>query len=243
MSTSRLHYLRRCFISVSQFIWRVFARKQRRVLAASYLCVFYLCPDMFSVSLCVCKCVCVSVYLFSSHSSVFSGCLFQISVSVFCFSAFPSFHFHMWFALCFLINFWRAIFSFPPPLALAVPVTSVCHESRSKSAFYKDLLRVVPLQCRQTRTQKQTQSHYSDAQQCAPIAFDKRLFGCVAYQKAAPTTTFKSYKSQPSRSFRLIISTFYLFAAVGHKVRFYLCANTARLRRFKTRPTLFSCSE
>lgn len=36
-----------------------------------------------------------------------------------------------------------------------------------------------------TDTDTDTERHYSDAQQCAPIAFDKRLFGCVAYQKAA----------------------------------------------------------
>lgn len=165
VSTSRLHYLRRCFISVSQFIWRVFARKQRRVLAASYLCIFYLCPDMFSVSLCVCMCL----YGFSPRTRVFFRAVcfrFQFQ-----FSAFPSFHFHMWFALCFLINFWRAIFSFPfltLPRSLSVPVTSVCHESRSKSAFYKDLLRVVPLQCRQTRTQKQPQRDTTVTPNSAP---------------------------------------------------------------------------
>lgn len=119
VSTSRLHYLRRCFISVSQFIWRVFARKQRRVLAASYLCIFYLCPDMFSVSLYVC--VCVSVCLFSSHSSVFSGCLFQISVSVFCFSLFPLSHV---IRSLFSYQFLARRFLFPPSsLSLALSLS------------------------------------------------------------------------------------------------------------------------
>lgn len=151
VSTSRLHYLRRCFISVSQFIWRVFARKQRRVLAASYLCIFYLCPDMFSVSLCVCVCIPFLLAL---------ECFFGLSVSDFSFSflLFPLSTFTCDSLFVFLSIF-GAPFSLSPlltlPRSLSVPVTSVCHESRSKSAFYKNLLRVVPLQCRQARTRTQ----------------------------------------------------------------------------------------
>lgn len=96
------------------------------------------------------------VWLFSSHSSVFSGCLFQISVSVFCFSLFPLSHvIRSLFSYQFLARHFLFPLLLSLPFSIFVPVTSVCHESRSKSAFYKDLLNVVPLQCRQTQTRTQ----------------------------------------------------------------------------------------
>lgn len=159
MSTSRLHYLRRCFISVSQFIWRVFARKQRRVLAASYLYIFYLYPDMF-VCLCVYVCICIPFLL--ALECFFRAVCFRFQFQFFCFLGF------FCFSLFPLSHVIRSLFSYQflarhflftpssPSLSLStlsVPVTCVCHESRSKSAFYKDLLRIVPLQCRQTQTQ------------------------------------------------------------------------------------------
>lgn len=100
-------------------------------------------------SLCVCVCVCMPFLLALE-------CFFGLSVSDFSFSflLFPLSTFTCDSLFVFLSIF-GAPFSLSP--SLSVPVTSVCHESRSKSAFYKDLLRVVPLQCRQTRTQKQTQ--------------------------------------------------------------------------------------
>lgn len=111
----------------------------------------------FSVCLCVCACIPFLLAL---------ECFFGLSVSDFSFS-FLLFGIFLLFplstftcdSLFVFLSIFGAPFSLYPLLSLShsfslsVSVTSVCHESRSKSAFYKDLLRIVPLQCRQTQTQ------------------------------------------------------------------------------------------